>query len=444
MKNLHTDNYRAHNDYDQTNVSGEIAYPYSSGTLQFNYKIGREKMLYPGALSATEVNEDRRAASNDTDFFSDWNGFFHLRHLQTINDDWMIQTDMTRRTMNGNGVLFSPFTQTRVIDFLKPTVKGKLGAVLTESGVDFENDHYTLDTDFGDTFDKLKKYGIFGLIKIPAAEKVTISLGVRAATQYSDLQSPDDIHTKNNATATTLDGIYQYNENTSFYLRRAGSFRFPKADEMASTTPGTILKTQQGVAYEAGSSVNIFQLHSQLSLYQLNLKDEITFDPTQTEQDPFGTNRNLPPTTRTGFSINEKYVITPDIMLNGQYHYVNARFSSGVNVGKQIPLVAENIFHFGIDYHFLENWNFFSEAIYTGSQFPSNDDANVSHKIGGYTIYNFNLHYQFQHFSASFRLNNLTNKFYNLYTVYTPTTNTESFYPAPGRNFFLTLKYEWT
>ncbi len=439
----HTDNYRAHNDYDLTNFSGEMLYPYANGSLQFNYKIDKEKMLYPGALTAAEVDQNRRAANNDIDFFSDWGGFFHLRHLQSINDDWMIETDITRRTMDGNGVLFSPFTQSRIIDFIKPEIKGKIGSILTEGGIDLESDHYTLDTAFGETIDKLQKYGVFTLIKIPSGNKLIFSMGGRAAVQYSDLQSPDDINVTNHAAATTIDGTYQYTEKTSFYLRRAGSFRFPKADEMASTTPGTILKTQQGVAYETGVSTEWMNLSSQFSLFQLNLHDEITFDPTQTAEDPFGTNRNLPPTERIGFSINEKYEISNSVALTGQYHYVNAKFSSGINKGKQIPSVAENIFHVGLDYHFLEDWNLFNEAIYTGSQYPANDDANVSQKIGGYIVYNVNLHYQLQQFSASFRINNLFNKFYNLYTVYTPSTNTDTFYPAPGRNFYFTMKYEW-
>lgn len=443
VESFHTDNYRAHNDYDLTDFSGELLYPYSTGSLQFNYKIDKEKMLYPGALSAAEVDQNRRAANNNIDFFSDWNGFYHLRHLHSINDNWMVETDLTRRTMNGNGVLFSPFTQSRTIDFLKPVVKGKVGHVMTESGVDVENDRYTLDTDFGNTFDKLQKYSIFALIKIPSTDKLIFSIGGRSAMQHSDLQSPDDIVINNYAGATTINGTYQYNENTSFYLRRAGSFRFPKVDEMASTTPGTILKTQYGVAYETGASNKYRNLSSQFELFQLNLHDEITFDPTQTAQDPFGTNRNLPPTKRVGFSFDEKFEMTNALSLTCQYHFVDAKFSSGVNIGKQIPSVAENIFHLGLNYHFLEDWIFFSEAVYTGSQFPANDDANISHKIGGYTIYNASLHYQLQQFSASLRLNNLFNKFYNLYTVYTPSTNTDSFYPAPGRNFYFTMQYEW-
>ncbi len=441
LSTLHTDNYREHNDYDQTLLSGGTAYPYATGNLEFNFKIAKEKMLYPGALSESEMDEDRRQANNDIDFFEDWNGFYHLRHVQEINANWRIETDYTHRNMDGNGVLFASFTQSRNTDYLKPTFQGMIGEAKVTTGLDLEYDRYLLHTDFGDTRDALQKYGLFVFVKNPLTKRFTLSWGARLASQYSRLETSENIEPINRAFATTIDGTFEYTENISFYLRRAGSFRFPKADEMASTLPGTVLKTQRGTAYEGGVTTLWQTLTSQFSVYQLNLVDEITFDPTQTEQDPFGTNRNLPPTERFGFSLSEKYNITDKISLGTQYNYVNARFQSGVNAGKRIPLVSENILHLGVGYEFLDDWNIYTESIYTGSQFPANDDANVSQKIGGYTIFNVHLRYQYENFSASFRLNNLTNKFYNYYTVFTPSTFSESFYPAPGRNFLLTLKY---
>jgi iron complex outermembrane receptor protein len=268
-----------------------------------------------------------------------------------------------------------------------------------------------------------------------------LAIGARGAEQVSRTQSFAINNNINRAFAATLGITYQLFPDTSLYLRRAGSFRFPKADENASTPPGVNgLRTQRGVSYEAGMQVNRETYSGKISIFKLDLKDEIAFDPTQTPLDPFGTNRNLSPTTRTGFTLSGKKQVTERIKLDGQYNFVNARFQNGINAGNQIPLVSENIIRAGVNYRLAEHWSFYTDAIFTGSQYAANDDANVAGKNGGYTTYNFNVRYEYQQFSAALHVNNIFDKFYYLYTTYQPGMG-EFFYPAPGRNFTLTLNY---
>lgn len=442
--NTHTDNYRARNEYGQSHLSGNLGYTYQTGELRFNYQVANERMQYPGALTATQVQQNRRQAKNDTDFFRDWNGTYHLRNEQQVSSNWRLNTDLVRREMHGDGVLTSPFDQSRVIYFVKPELKGSINRVLISTGADFESDQYRLKSLFGVTNDAEQKFGMFGLANIPVTSRFAISAGARAAQQNNQLTSFQNTNTINRAFATTLGGIYQVLPNTQVYLRRAESFRFPKADENASTPIGVNgLRTQRGVSYETGVKWDWKKLMSKIGIFQLNLRDEITFDPTQTPQQPFGANRNLSPTVRRGIAVTEKYQVLENLSLDGQYNYVTARFQNGVNAGNRIPLVSENIFHGGIDYKIAQHWNLYTEAVYTGNQYPANDDANVTGKIGGYTVYNFNLRYYFKEFSASFRFNNIFNKYYYFYTSYQPAMQQEFFYPAPGRNFLITLKYSF-
>lgn len=439
LTNDRTDNYRDHNAYNQHRYAARFTYPYFTGLLHLDYSIANEYMQYPGALTEAEVQTNRRQANNHTDFFSDNNGFLHLHHKQNLFFDWQLNTDFVFRNMNGDGVLFSPFSQVRSIYYMKPQLTGTLYHIKTQSGVDLESDRYVLNSLFGKTADTEKKIGIFTLTTIPYSDKLFFALGARGALQNSALTNTNT--NSNRATATTLGLTYELISDMQFYLRRAGSFRFPKADENASTLSGRGLKTQRGNAYESGITVDHGDYSGTLGIYQLNLVDEITFDPTQTPEQPFGINRNLNPTVRTGFTLSGKKYITPNLILDGQYNYVRARFQSGLNAGHRIPLVAENIARGGIDYHFLNDFSLYIEGIYTGNQFPANDDANIGKIIGGYAIYNLHLRYQYHAFSASFRINNFFNKFYNYYTVFNPTTQTDSFYPAPGFNCMLTLHY---
>lgn len=439
----HTDNYREHNNYDQNLLSGQFEYPYQTGSVAFDYKIVNERMLYPGALTAEQVAEDRRQANNDTDYFKDWNEFYHVRQQQALNANWIMETDLVWREMNGNGVLFSPFTQSRKIGLIKPQVKGNIGQVIFTSGLDAEYDDYNLNTDFGESDDALQKYGIFALLNAPMTSRIWLQIGARGAEQNSQLDTSIDSNTINRAFANTVGVTLGMTSNTSGYLRRAESFRFPKADENATTIPKTDgLKTQRGVAYETGVELNFQPSVTKISVFQLNLRDEITFDPNQTPEDPFGSNRNLDPTVRRGFSVSENYQITDSLSFGGQYIFVNARFQSGNTAGKRIPLVSEHNMHAGINYVFRTFWNLYTETIYTGNQFSANDDANITSPIGGYTVFNSNLSFVYKRFTASFRINNIFNKFYDFYSVFTPSIDLETFYPAPGRNVLFTLKYQ--
>ena len=436
----HTDNYRDHNDYDQQLLTGNVAYFYPSGLFNFKYKLANEAIQYPGALTASQIRQNRRQSSNDIDFFSDWSGLFHLRQEQHLQKNWQLNTDLVRRDMHGHGVLSSPFTQSRIVYLIKPTLKGILGQLFVTSGIDLEEDHYRLNSPFGTTDNTQQKYGVFALTNFPLAPRWTASLGARGAEQNSHLVTFAENNAINRVLATTVGFSYQWNPNLALYLRRAGNFRFPKADENALVPAGvTSLKTQRGLSYETGLELITEKYSSRFSLYQLDLRDEIAFDPTQTPQQPFGTNQNLSPTERHGLTVSGENQLTDQLALGGQYNYVNARFQSGINSGNRIPLVSDNIFRANVNYKITAFWNVYSEAIFTGNQFPANDDANVAGKIGGYTIYNMNLRYHQKNLEASFRVNNIFNKFYYFYTTYEPTQPLESFYPAPGRNFSLTV-----
>jgi iron complex outermembrane recepter protein len=442
LSNHHTNNYREHNDYDQNVLIGNVSYPYQTGRVSFDYQIANEDMQYPGALTAQQVRQDRQQANNDIDFFKNENTFFHLKQQQQVNSNWLLQTDLAQRGMHGHGVFSLPFNQSRNTYFIKPQLKGTIGNVLLTSGIDLQKDNYHLGSTFGLTNNSQQKYGVFGIATIPISEPLFLSVGARGAYQGSHLQSTSDSDTINRVLTTTVGATYHLLTDFDIYLRQAGSFRFPKADEMATTPIGVkALRAQRGTAYETGIQLNRDNYSGKLGIYQLNLRDEIAFDPTQTPQQPFGANKNLSPTVRRGITLSGKNKITDRLSLGGQYNYVDARFQNGTDSGNRIPLVSAIILRANIDYTIAEYWTIYTEALYTGNQFAANDNANVAGKMGGYTLYNFNLRFSIKELSASLRVNNIFNKRYYFYTVFMPNMQSEFFYPAPERNFTLTVTY---
>lgn len=434
-----TDNYRDHNDYINDTLLGSFASHPSKNDYIIDYKLTHENMQYPGALTAPQVWQNRRQASNSTDYFKDNNAYLHLHSHNTVYNKWAVNTDTFVRDMDGSGVLFAPFSQSRRSFFFRPELGTDFGEHKFTTGLDARLDQYHLESAYGLTNNRQQQGGLFSLFNAAINQKLRLILGARGAEQTTQLNTNVSAYTLNRAAATTLGITYELNQQLSFYLRRAGSYRFPKAEEnSASNQP---LRTQRGISYESGLSYDINNDVYDFAIYQLNLRDEIAFDPLQTPQNPFGTNTNLAPTARTGANLAGKHILNRFFTLDAQLNYVYARFRNGVDAGKQIPLVSDWTARGGLTSHLTQYFQAYAEAVFTGRQYPANDNANVSGGQGGYTLYNFNLRYQYHAFSATLHINNIFNTNYYLYTVYQTGPVSEYFYPAPERNYMLTLNY---
>ncbi|HTM63935.1 MAG TPA: TonB-dependent receptor [Gammaproteobacteria bacterium] len=431
-------NYRQHNHYLNSTLLGGAVYKQDKHSFSLDYKLTNENMQYPGALTSAQVRQNRRQANNATDYFKDNNQYLHLRYHLPLQQSWKFSADAFVRSMSGLGVLMAQFTQSRGSFFIKPQLTSDNDQRKINLGIDGRIDKYHLQSPFGLTNNDQSQYGLFGLLNKKLDDKLALIVGVRGAQQNTQLHTNISASTVNRATATTIGISYNLKNDVFLYLRRAGSYRFPKADE--NTAGHQPLRTQRGNSYETGISYDTDNRAIDFSLFMLRLRDEIAFDPQQTPQNPFGTNTNLAPTIRTGGSISLKQKLS-SFTLDSQINYTDARFRSGINSGKQIPLVSDWTAHGGVLYRLSSHLHAYAEAVFTGKQFPANDNANITGGQGGYTVFNFNIRYQYQLFSAALHFNNLFNKEYYLYTVYQPSLTTEYFYPAPERNYMLTVNY---
>jgi len=439
MNLLKDSHEREHNNYREGRITVEGYYPYTLGKLFFDLDINKQHLQYPGALNAMQLQQNRWQATNHTDFFADNDQMLTIRHqhfLKTAN----VQTVFSWRHQSGDGVLSSPFTQSREVYFLKPQIKQKWKHFFGNGGVELEHDSYQLQSLFGLTDESQQKYGLFASAKYQFLSKWTLSSGGRIAVQHNHLTTTTNsrIHT-HSAYANHLGLSYALTPQTQVFWRRADSFRFPKADE--SATAQKELKTQQATSYEMGMQYAYHQTSALVMAYLLLLDDEIAFDPLKTAATPFGSNKNLSPTSRKGFNLSVSQSYTSKLGWQVKYDAVSAHFQHGLNSNKRIPMVAENVLTAGIYYHIEPAWELHLNALYTGSQFASGDEANVGGELGGYTIYRFNVKYHFKQWRAMFQVNNIFNKYYNLYTIYQPSLQNMFFYPAAGREVLLTLQY---
>lgn len=435
------DHYRQHNHARQTTFNVTSSHKNNTSENHFDLNWYQEHMQYPGALSSTQVKENRRQANNTNDYFKNSGLLANYRHLYRYKN-FHLENRVIARPMEGQGILYSHFTQKRQSYAYQSLLKFHTEKLSARAGLDLRNDQYQLQSLFGWTGNTQYQGGIYALAQYAWRPNIFINYGLRGAFQRSDIDSFGSKFIINKVLATTLGTSLTLSEKLQVYLRRAGNYRFPKADENAMNAYGIKgLNTQRGTSFETGAFYKDQPLHLNINLFLLALRDEIAFDPEQTPVLPFGSNRNLPPTKRYGASITYQVRLLRQLKMDGQYNYVHARFNTGLFQGNRIPLVAEHIARMGINFSISEIQNLYMETIYTGNQIPANDDANQSGLMGGYTVFNFSARYIKSHFIIDLHINNIFAKKYYLYTFYQKFLDSQFFYPAPERTYTLGLKF---
>ena len=181
-----------------------------------------------------------------------------------------------------------------------------------------------------------------------------------------------------------------------------------------------------------------------LSIYQLDLEDEIAFDPTLGPDfgfGPIGLNTNLDKTRRQGMTLSWFSQISTDFALKTEIGLVEAKFESGIFDGNHISGVADEIAKVRGDYQITNFVATYLEVNYTGPMYAQGDNANQSGKIGSVTVINAGFGYLHKTWDVNFRINNLADEEYaNFITDF---GFGSAFFPSPERNFMLTVGYSF-
>jgi iron complex outermembrane receptor protein len=436
-------NYRDHNNTNRRNVFGQVNYDDESGHINFYYYFNQLKQQFAGALTALQVQQNRRQSQNNTNFSEDNHHFLQLHQESKLTEHWRLESNTAYRQNNVNGFLFGDFDQNRNIFYFMPKSHATFDRLTLLTGVDTMITNYHINSILGQTNDRQQEYSVYGQMENFLPEQFRVITGIRSAFLNNNLTNTLNNNLKNRALAVSVGLKKIINPHWEFYLRRVGNYRFPKVDENALVPKNNQgLQTQTGVSYETGLQATLGHWLSHIELYRLDLNNEIAFDTTQTPSQPFGANTNLPATQRYGLFIDTQYPILENLLFKAQYNYVDPRFVAGANNGKLIPFVSQHGFTVWADYAISNHWNFFSEIVYYSNRFPAGDYANISSKLSGYVTGNLSLRYNIQNFYADFRANNIFNKNYMAYVSFDPGSHQEFFYPAPDRNVIFTVGYK--
>lgn len=444
VRRYNTDGYRDNGQNKQDTAS--VGLNGSAGAWGFRARISseNEKSRFPGGLTFAQYAANPRQTVTPDDF----GNYAETRVSAGLDyklDAWTFALDLGQRyrQSDSNFVGSSFRTQsksdTRQLS-PKATYLGRLGsgALKVVLGIDFNHWNYNAVDNFGQNENATQENRAFYLMGDLLLDSGTrLTAGARQekvnkkaldATNSVNYDRPDRLSAWDLGVNQTLSGGF------NVYGRAARAYRLPNVDEnrflFSALRPQITrdleagLKWQSAAGYRAG-----------LRVFRQNARDEIAFDPT------IFSNVNLDPTRRTGVELNGQARLWRDVTLIGSLQTINAKFSEGMNAGKQIPLVSQNSAALRFNWKIDARQSLSGGVQYLGKARFGNDNANsCASMIPANTLLDARYSWMLDRVELALSADNLTDR-----KSYSQAFDCAKggIYPDPGRVLKATVKYSF-
>ena len=237
---------------------------------------------------------------------------------------------------------------------------------------------------------------------------------------------------------------HRFNEVFSVFGRAARAFRTPTVDERVASGPAFdaffnpipgnfTLKTQTSHDIEGGFRVKAGMFQMQSSVYNMDLVNELHFDPVNFF------NFNLDPTRRYGSETSASFRASDSVLLRGGFAYTRAIFREGPFAGHDIPLVSRYTANAGVTWNIWQKYLVADATLrYWSSRRMDNDQPNTQPLIPANATVDFKLSGEYDRFFWSLSVNNVFNALYYDYAIASAfTPDRFNAYPLPGRTFLV-------
>jgi iron complex outermembrane receptor protein len=479
-----SDGYRDNNALDQRNGIGNINYSTPDLTAFLTVTGDDQKLGFPGgrfvdpSLGLNELVTNRRGTGTPFDYGNQQGASATTGFTKSLWDGAELIVDGGVRQKNTQSGFFGP---TPFISFastyndaalqtwsitprlsVKNSIFGIPSAILT--GIDYYD--ATFNQERGafkgvapiHTYD-LSQQSVAGYWQQTIGLLPTTDFSYGARVQNTSLRARDRYDPTApfafDTQATPLDsnetqyalhvGLeHRLNNVFSLFGRAARAFRTPTVDERVSSGPAFDaffnplaqnfrLKTQTSNDVELGYRVNNGPFQMQTSVYNMELENEIHFNPA------LFFNVNLDPTRRYGAETAASLRLNDSLLLRGGAAYTRSVFREGPFTGNDVPLVSRFTASGGLTWNVWEKYFVVDATVrYWGDRYMDNDQTNRQRSIPGDATVDFKLSGEYKHFFWSLSVNNLFNALYYDYAIAsTFTPGRFSAYPLPGRTYMV-------
>ena len=483
---VRSDGYRVNNALDQQNGVGEIRYTTTDFSAFFNVSGDDQTLGFPGGRTVnptTGVNElvtarngtdtpfdfGNKQGANATAGFTKalWNGaelivdggvrdkkqqagFFGNVPLEDFNASYVdtrLQTwSLTPRLNIKNQAFGLPSTILTGIDYYDATYHSNRSQLQGSPPLDvYDLTQRTLAAYWQQTIGILPttdfSYG--GRIqqtRVTARDTLDPTApGFFGENQISPLDSTETNH------ALHIGIEHRFNDVFAVFGRAASAFRTPNVDERVGASPvfdptftvalprSFALKTQTSNDVEGGFRIKAGQFQVQSSIYNMDLTNEIHFDPVNF------IDYNLDPTRRYGSETSAIYRASDTVLLRGGFAYTRAVFREGQFTGNDVPLVSRYTANAGVTWNIWQKYLMADATVrYWSSRRMDNDQPNTQPLIPANATVDFKLSGEYQRFFWSLSVNNVFNALYYDYAIASSFTEGRfSAYPLPGRTYMV-------
>jgi len=469
-----SDNYRDNNRLRLTDISATAGYDYSTGRIFAEYQNLDQDSRLPGSLFADLMAADRKQTLNPGDFSNTDTEIYRVGIRQQMISPIELEAEFTRRDSHTNGQLSSAgfpsaFTQDRLHSEITPRLIGTFdiptGRILVTLGADLFETDYQIKSDFGLTDDTQKQINVYAQGVIPLSETIDLMIGGRHGEVMNDIlvdtlafgrSLPKGTEIDDSANALEGGVNYRFNENWRLYVKVDRNFRFVTADEYSAVADNNFFAklflfgnvvplphTQTGLSYEFGAEWEAQDRGLTLQFYQLDINDEIVFDPT------IFLNTNIGDTRRRGVMVEGYYALNDALDFNLQYSYIDTGVTNGKFDGAKLTFIPDHSASVTARYRYNDQLSGFLEIHGITDRVFGGDFSNSYAKLPGYVVANLNLAYQLQDFRISMRVNNLFDRQYSdsgsIGSDFRQLTYPQvpTYFPAPERNFLLSVSYAY-
>jgi iron complex outermembrane receptor protein len=293
---------------------------------------------------------------------------------------------------------------------------------------------------------KKRSAGLYLLDEVSILTNLILSLGYRHEwVKYDLFQETPGLKgdVKENEPAWNVGLDFLFDKRSSAFISVKRSFRLPVSDELIVLDLNTFelkvnpaMNPQTGYHYEAGVRHSFTdQIEANLTLFWIDLRDEIFFNP-----ETF-TNENFPKTRRQGIEVGAKVKPFPWLSVWGNYSYIRPILRGDTLSGNDIPGVPRHKGALGVDIDFGRGFFLNTKTNIVGARHFISDWHNRLGRLDGHVTFDTKLSYSWKGLKAFAGVNNLFNQKYAEWAVTNAAGTARLYYPSPERNFFGGISY---
>ncbi|MBC7755749.1 MAG: TonB-dependent receptor [Bdellovibrio sp.] len=447
---------------NQWAISGRVGGHFNAGEAFVDYSVYRSANGLPGSISSDSFQNNPRFAR--TPFDSQVKEGFRIMPGVSVklSDTIELATELsyTQGDQHFNNVSFGATSDrdTETYSFT-PRVKWAhgLGALnsTTVAGYDYYRGKVAANYHAGYANAQAKQSSNAFYLQNNTALTSAIDINVGFRTHQAHQTANQEAYAPFGMTAVAGDvtrrktvydlGLTYHETNWNAYAKTGSSYRFANTDEFFGFDPitfepiflGKIILPQTANNQEIGATFKQGQLDGKIALYHSSLKNEIGYDAAT------GNNVNFDPTRRQGVEAELGWEILSKLKTKLSYAYTDAAFKSGTFNGKSLPSVASNSAHAQVLWNAQQYGQYVAQVNFVGERYTSGDFSNSLNKLPSYTTLDLRANWNIKPVTISLSALNVTDKKYSPYGLYSTFKNDYYYFPADGRSFYLSARYDF-